>query len=367
MDNTAFPKLTIIELAGVLAGPAVGMFFAELGATVIKVENPNNPDVTRNWKLPTEDSESPISAYFSSVNYNKTYIQCDLKNHQDLNNLYDIISTADIIITNFKDDKALSVDYKTLSSLNPKLIYASITGYGQNSSRPAFDVVLQAETGFMSMNGNIDSGPIKMPVALIDILTAHQLKEAILLALLKRERTGLGSFVTVSLYESAIASLANQATSWLMAQHIAKPIGSLHPSIAPYGETFTTLDNKQIVLAIGNNLQFSKLISTLGLSTISNDQRFINNQQRVIHRKELALMLKDIFKTRNADDWMFNFSQENIPAGIIANMSEVFENELANEMILNETIDGQTTKRVSSISFSTDFLELGEDQPCLKI
>ena len=237
-------NLKVIELASVLAGPDVGMFFAELGAKVIKVENKLlNGDVTRGWKSVNEDKTAKVSAYFSSVNYNKEYIQLNLKDENDKTKVYKLIADSDIVIANFKpgDDIKLGMDYGTLKKHNSNLIYGEINGYGSQSKRAAYDVVLQAETGFMSMNGNETSGPIKMPIALIDVLAAHQLKEGLLLALLKKEKTNKGSLVEVSLYDTALSSLKNQATNWLMNKFIPQPIGSLHPNIAPYGEIFIIL------------------------------------------------------------------------------------------------------------------------------
>lgn len=360
MTIPALPKLTVIELAGVLAGPAVGTFFAELGAKVIKIENPENSDVTRSWKLPQENTPNNISAYFSAVNYNKQYLNCDLKTTDGLTTLHKLVKHADILVTNFKHPLP-EVDYATLASINPQLIYANVSGYEEQNERPAFDVVLQAETGFMSMNGTQDSGPIKMPVALIDIIAAHQLKEAILLALLKRERTQKGSYVTVSLYESAIASLMNQASNWLMEKHIATPTGSLHPNIAPYGETFITADNRLIVLAIGNNKQFNRLCSLLQLEDLTKDQRFTSNQQRVIHRMQLANLLAKPFRTKTGQEWSDLFVQNNVPAGLILDMQEVFDNPVAQNMVIQETINGVLTKRVRSIVFNTDFLTKSDE------
>lgn len=277
-------NLTVIELASVLAGPDVGMFFSELGSRVIKIENKKTGgDVTRNWKLASELKENKVSAYFSSVNYNKEYLFLNLSEKDDQDQVYELIKTADIVIANFKpgDDKKLGMGYQTLKSIKSDIIFGEINGYGGTNKRAAYDVVLQAETGFMSMNGTPKSGPVKMPIALIDVLAAHQLKEGLLLALLKKEKTGKGSKVEVSLYDAALASLKNQATNWLMNNHIPKPIGSLHPNIAPYGETFTTKDNKKVVLAIGNDNQFVKLLEIIGAHELIENPLYKSNQLRV--------------------------------------------------------------------------------------
>jgi crotonobetainyl-CoA:carnitine CoA-transferase CaiB-like acyl-CoA transferase len=182
-----FVNLTVIELSSVLAGPSVGVFFAELGARVIKIENPKTGgDVTRTWKLPSEKGPG-VSAYYSSVNAGKEILFLDITEKKSLEKFYGLVKKADIIITNYKsgDDKKLNVDFKRLSKINPKLVYACINGFGSDSNRTAYDLILQAETGFMSMNGEKDGAPLKMPVALIDLLAGHHLKEAILIALLK--------------------------------------------------------------------------------------------------------------------------------------------------------------------------------------
>lgn len=346
--------LVVIELAGVLAGPDVGMFFAELGAKVIKIENKlTSGDVTRTWKLPTENQESKVSAYFSSVNWNKQYLFVDLKQQQEQIKIHELVKKADIIITNFKrgDDVKLKMDYKTLRKINPQLIYGAITGFGSNSDRIAFDVVLQAETGFMSMNGTKQSGALKMPVALIDVLAAHQLKQGLLLALLKKEKQQKGSFVEVSLFDAAISALKNQASNWLMNNYIPETTGSLHPNIAPYGEIFTTKDNKLIVLAIGSDGQFGKLLDLLGADRIKSSTKYKTNPLRVKNRELLAKELIPFFKQYNRKPLMDLLIENNIPAGAIKNLKEVFETDDAKQLINKESINGIKTKRVKTAVF----------------
>ena len=347
-------NLKVIELASVLAGPDVGMFFSEMGAEVIKIENKLiGGDVTRNWKSPTEDKSATVSAYFSSVNWNKKSLFLNLKDKKDKQQVYALIASADIVITNFKpgDDKKLGMDYQSLKIYNPTLIYGVINGYGSKSDRAAYDVVLQAETGFMFMNGNSNSGPIKMPVALIDVLAAHQLKEGLLLALLKREKENKGSLVEVSLYDSAVSSLKNQATNWLMNNLIPQPIGSLHPNIAPYGETFTTKDNQLIVLAIGNNKHFKLLLEALKAAHFFENKLYENNQVRVINRIALSNDLAPYFKNYTKTNLLHIFKEKGIPAGSINNLKEVFGQDSAQKLILEENIDGVHTKRVKTTVF----------------
>lgn len=352
--NTLFKDLKVVELASVLAGPAVGMFFAELGAQVIKVENRNTGgDMTRTWKLPSESSEATVSAYFSAVNYNKSYLDKDLKNIKDKESVLELISNSDIVIANFKKKSAfkLGMDYESLSKENPGLIYASIEGFTSNPSKVAFDMVLQAETGFMGMNGYPDQMPAKLPVALIDILAAHQLKEGILIALLKKRESGKGSYVSVSLEEAALSSLANQASNYLMEGHVPQRMGSLHPNIAPYGEVFYSKDEKLIVLAIGTDYQFNSLCEFIGAPELNSDPRFASNADRVVNRSELKELLTPYIQSILLEEFISVCTTKNIPVGEVKSMDQVMENPVAKEMILYETINGKETKRLRTVAF----------------
>lgn len=360
-----FKDLKVIELAGVLAGPSVGSFFAELGARVIKIENPKtNGDVTRSWKLRSEDPKATTSAYFWSVNTGKEFLSLDLSVPSQLGQLYELVSSADILITNYKagDEEKLRVDYPTLSAMNPGLIYASINGFGKDSPRAAYDLILQAESGFMSLNGEPSSQPLKMPVALIDLLAGHQLKEAVLIALLKRYQSGKGTHVTVSLFDSAVAALANQATNWLIAKELPKAMGSIHPNIAPYGEIFETRDQHLITFAIGSNKQFRNLCELIGYASLATDPRYATNQLRVSNRTQLYALLYDYIK-------QFPFSAlfelclaKDVPVGKIRNLKEVFELPEARAMTRSSTKEGKEILSVSGISFKfSDACSLSEN------
>jgi crotonobetainyl-CoA:carnitine CoA-transferase CaiB-like acyl-CoA transferase len=336
-----FQDLKIIELASVLAGPAVGMFFAELGAEVIKIENKNTGgDVTRSWKLPTENKKEKTSAYFHAINYGKQHLFLNIKENKDYEQLIQLVKTADIIISNFKkgDDKKLKVDFETLKKINNKLIYGNITGFGENSNRVAFDLVLQAESGFMSMNGTEQSGPLKMPVALIDLLAAHQLKEGLLTALLQREKTGQGLKVSVSLLDSAIASLANQASNWLIGKQLPTRTGSLHPNIAPYGEIFKTKDQFEITLAIGSESQFKDLCLILKITIL---KIYENNTSRVKNRMALFKIIQEKISQKNLKWLMMTFGKAQIPYGQIKNIQQVFADSKMNSHLLPIDIIGQ--------------------------
>ncbi len=343
--------ITVIELSTVLAGPAVGTFFAEMGARVIKVENMSTGgDVTRSWK--TKDEKQSVSAYFSSVNHHKEFVDLDLKNAQDLENCKALIKDADIVITNFRDSSAkkLGLDYSSLKNLKEDIILGTIKGFA-HSNRPAYDAVLQAETGFMSMNGQANNPPTKMPVALIDVLAAHQLKEGLLLALIQRGQTGKGCYVSASLEETAIASLANQASNYLMNGIVAQRKGSLHPNIAPYGEILDTKDGRQLILAIGNDSQFENLCDILGLKELNEDERFNKNVKRVKNRIVLLEYLQSGSKQMDFDTLYSACMKQNIPVGEIKTLDQVLQSEAAKDLTIKEIIDGSETLRIQSSVF----------------
>ena len=349
-----FSYLKVIELSSVLSCPSVGLFFSELGANVIKIENKNTKgDVTRSWKLKTENEKESSSAYYWSVNTGKKSILLDIKNPIDLTKVYAYIKTADILITNFKtgDDVKLKLDYKTVKKINPTLIYASISGFGSNVYRTAYDLILQAESGFMYMNGEKKSQPLKMPVAMIDVLAAHQLKEAILISLLQRFTSQVGSHVTVSLFDAAIASLANQATNWLIANDLPQASGSLHPNIAPYGEIFITKDKHQITFAIGSTIQFNELLDVLELTKEKNNPLYVTNQLRVKNRELLFSILNNKIKTKTFQSIYKQCIANDIPIGKIRNLKEVFELPMAKKMIKKTMYKNKTLQTVKSIAF----------------
>ena len=331
-----FKELKVLELASVLAGPSVGQFFAELGAEVIKLENLRaGGDVTRSWKISGEPA-GDRSAYFCSCNWGKKSVAIDLDTPQGKDIVHKLAARADIVIASYKtgDAEKLGVGYQQLKALQPDLIYGQISGYGPNNDRVGYDAVVQAEAGFMDLNGEKDGAPLKMPVALIDILAAHQLKEGLLLALLNKERTGKGSFVEVSLIQTAVASLANQATNWLVAGKLPSRKGSAHPNIAPYGEAFLSDDGKRILLAIGTDKQFQNLCSVLDIASASDLPTFFTNASRVANRQKLGETLATAIRKWNSAELLARLHQEKIPAGLIQNVKDVFEMREAKDLLL---------------------------------
>ena len=333
--------LLVLELASVLAGPSVGQFFAELGARVVKIENPRTGgDVTRRWRAPNvehAEEDDDRSAYFCCCNAGKQSIALDLSTEQGRDLLHALVEAADMVLASYRPGtaEALGADYDTLSDVNPDLIYGHITGYGPDRKRAGYDAVIQAESGFMHMNGDPDGPPTKLPVALMDVLAAHQLKEGLLVALLKRERGGDGSYVPVSLFQAAVSGLVNQATNWLVAGHSPQRMGSAHPNIAPYGTPYDTADGPPIVLAVGTDRQFAALCEVIDRPALADDPKFATNAQRVEHREALARALDDRLAHFETEPLLNTLHEQNIPAGIVNDVPAVFDQPTAQKMVLN--------------------------------
>ncbi len=356
--------IKVIELANVLAGPSVGLFLAELGATVIKIENIRScGDVTRHWKLPSEDPETDISGYFSCVNWGKQSLALDLANEEGLEIVYGLVSQSDILLASYKpgDAEKLKVDYPLLKKLNSNLIYAHVTGYGMDNPRAGYDAIIQAESGFTYMNGEPDGRPTKMPVALMDVLAAHQIKEALLLALLARERGGSGQYIESSLLKSGIASLANQATNWLVGRSIPQRMGSDHPNIVPYGTIFRTADDKEIVLAVGTDKQFLELCTLLGRPALAEDHRYKKNYNRVVNSAGLKEELQNMIGKYLRDDILRMLQDRRVPAGGVLNMQEVFDTPGAAEMVLESKTSEMTIRGVRSVAFTAGDIAVNRD------
>lgn len=315
--------VTVVELAAVLAGPTCGQFLAELGATVIKIEPPNG-DVTRTWRQPQEQSRGNRSDYFCACNWGKETHVLDLKHPSGQDALHALTREADVVLSSYRpgSDRALGADADTLLRLNPRLIVVSVTGYGPENTRPGYDAVIQAEVGFMAMNGFPDSPPLKMPVALMDLLAAHQMKQAVLAGLLHRNQTGAGIHLSVSLQDAGLSALANQGTAWLGSGIEAQRIGSAHPQIAPYGTPYLTQDNAYLILAVGTDAQFARLCSILGLENVPKDTRFTRNAARVAHREALDAILSPALAAWKRDELLPLLHAADIPAGAVRTLGE---------------------------------------------
>ena len=341
-DTLPFAHLRVLELASVLAGPQVGQFFAELGAEVLKIESPAG-DVTRTWKTSAETAaasttaDTSVSAYFAASNWGKSSLVLDLTTSASQIVLHRLATQAHIVLASFKpgDAEKLRADYATLSAKNPRLIYGQLTGYGPDNARAGYDAVLQAEAGFMYLNAaGPGQSPQKMPVAMVDLLAAHQLKEGLLTALFRRERTGRGALVQVSLLDSALASLANQAATYLVRGHDPQPLGSGHPSIVPYGTVYRAANGRPLVLAVGSDGQFRHLCAALGRPEWATDARFQANAARVAHRIELEVLLSERIVAIDGDILLAELERRAVPAGAVRSVGEALRLPSAAGMLL---------------------------------
>ncbi|RZL14737.1 MAG: CoA transferase [Hymenobacter sp.] len=335
-DNLPFAGLRVLELAAVLAGPQVGQFFAELGADVLKIEPPAG-DVTRTWRTAGDNPDSSVSAYFAASNWGKESLTLDLSQPAAQAELHRLAQAADVLLVSYKpgDAEKFGVSYAALEAVNPRLIYAHLTGYGPTNSRVGYDAVLQAETGFMHLNAASPADPPqKMPVALIDLLAAHQLKEGILTALYQREKTGRGALIEVSLLDSALASLANQGSTWLATGRDPVPLGSGHPGIVPYGTVYRAADGQRLVLAVGTDAQFRQLCLVLMRPRWAQELRFATNPARVRHRAALEELLLVRIAELNGAALLHELARLGVPAGAVRSVGEVLSQEAAQPMLL---------------------------------
>ena len=299
----------------------------------------------------TYRKKESTSAYFCSVNYKKEYFQMDFTCQKEKKLLNEYIVGSSIIITNFKsgDAEKFNLTFDECKKLNPKIIYAHIGGFKSNPKRVAFDVILQAETGFISMTGN-KNNLAKMPVAMIDVLAAHQIKEGILTALLLQQNEQLAYKVTTTLEETALSSLMNQSANYLMADHVPKPMGTLHPNIAPYGDIIYCQKNIALILAIGTDKQFFNFCEIIRFPK-SKIIKYETNQKRLNNRQELMDDLQQKTKTLDAKYILSKCFEKSIPIGKVNDIEEVMNTTLAQKMILEEKINGNQTKRIKTVSF----------------
>lgn len=332
----ALEGIRVADFSRVLAGPYATMLLADLGAEVVKIERPEFGDDTRAWGPPWVDGKS---AYFMGVNRNKHSIIADLHTDDGLNVALEIASCADVLVENFRPGtmERLGLGYGELSSHNSGLIYCSISGFGAagGAGLSGYDLLVQATGGLMSITGQDPSEPTKVGVALVDIVTGLHATVGILAALRHRDRTGQGQKVEVNLLSSLLSALTNQASGYIGTGVIPEAMGNRHPSIAPY-EVFPTSD-RPLVIAVGNDRQFSSLVRSLSLAHLAVDSRFATNASRVEHREELYAILSAALIDRPASEWIAVFSGVGVPTGRINNIAEAIEfgAQLGLEPIIN--------------------------------
>ena len=325
--NTPLAGLKVVELARILAGPWAGQTLSDLGAEVIKVESPQGDD-TRQWGPPFIEREGDKSAsYFHSCNRGKQSITVDFRNEADLARLRDLIREADILIENFKVGglAKYGLDYETVKEINPRLIYCSITGFGQTgpyAHRAGYDYIIQGMSGFMSITGDPDGQPQRAGVAITDLFTGLYSVVGILSALEQRHVTGRGQQVDMALLDCAVAAMANQALNYLSTGTPPGRTGNYHPNLTPY-QVFDCSDGF-IIIATGNDAQYRRLCRLLGLDWMIDDPKFLKNADRVANRPEMiGLLMGETAKWTKAD-LLAACEDQGIPAGPINDMADVF-------------------------------------------
>jgi crotonobetainyl-CoA:carnitine CoA-transferase CaiB-like acyl-CoA transferase len=331
----ALSHIKVLDLSRVLAGPWASQILADLGAEVVKIERPGVGDDTRAWGPPflkdRAGNDTEESAYFLCTNRGKQSVCIDMKSAEGQDTIRQLADQCDVVLENFKVGGAASfgIDYETLAARNPKLVYCSITGFGQNGpykNRPGYDFLVQAMGGLMSITGLPDgvegAGPQKVGVALTDIMTGLYATIGILAALAERDRSGLGQFVDLALLDVTAATLANQASNYLVGGMEPTRLGNAHPNIVPY-QSFVAADG-HLIVAVGNDAQFRRFAETLGCPQLADDARFATNQARVKHRETLIPLLQRPMLDRTKDQWLATLEAAQVPAGPINSIAEVF-------------------------------------------
>jgi len=330
----ALDGIKIVDLSRVLAGPWSTQNLADLGADVIKVERPSVGDDKRSWGPPFvshTEGDAQDAAYFFCANRNKRSLTLDFTAEKGRDILIKLIAQADVLIENYKVGglKKYGLDYDSLSRINPRLIYCSITGFGQDgpyADRPGYDALVQAMGGLMSITGEPDDvpggGPQKVGVAVVDILTGLYATNAILAALLHRAKSDQGQHIDIALLDVQVATLANQAGNYLLSGNVPQRMGSAHPSIVPY-QPFACADG-HVMLAIGNDGQFTALCRAAGQADIASDVRFATNAMRVQHRAELLGLLTPLMQQHSVERWCELAQHEGFPCGPINTIDRVF-------------------------------------------
>jgi crotonobetainyl-CoA:carnitine CoA-transferase CaiB-like acyl-CoA transferase len=316
----------------VLAGPWATQILADFGAEVIKIEKPGEGDDTRGWGPPfltNGDGSRGDAAYFQSANRGKWSVCIDMANPEGQKLIRNLAGKSDIVIENFKVGglRKYGLDYESLKAVKPNLIYCSITGFGQNgpfSQRAGYDFMIQGMAGVMSITGEPDGSPMKMGVAFSDIFAGLHAVIGILAALYHRERTGQGQHIDISLLDSQVAVLANQALNYLVGGTVPGRLGNAHPNIVPY-QTFETKDG-YIIMAVGTDRQFAEYCRIIGVAELAGDERFAKNKGRVENRSVLIPLLAPAMKARTTAEWVEAFEAAAVPCGPINTIDQVFEN-----------------------------------------
>jgi crotonobetainyl-CoA:carnitine CoA-transferase CaiB-like acyl-CoA transferase len=319
----ALSGLVVADFSRVLSGPIATMLMGDLGADVIKVEHPLDGDDTRHWGPPfIEDA----SAYFLSANRNKRSVTLDLRSDAGRAAALALSDRADVLVENFRPGTMdrLGLGYEQVSARNPGLVYCSISGFGSGPGRDmaGYDFLVQAVGGLMSITGPEQGDPVKVGVALVDVITGLNAVIGVLAAVRARAMSGAGQLVEVNLMSSLLASLVNQGSSFITAGTVPGPLGDRHPSIVPY-QTLRAAD-RPFVVAVGNDRQFRHFCSAVELPGLADDPRFATNAARVAHREELLAELEPVLESRGASYWLERLARVGVPSGLVNDLAEAF-------------------------------------------
>ena len=330
----ALSHIRVLDLSRVLAGPWASQMLGDLGAEVIKIEHPEHGDDTRRWGPPfvkSADGQPVESAYFLCANRNKKSVALDITSTEGQARLRELAASCDVLVENFKVGglKKYGLDYESLAQINPRLVYCSITGFGQTgpyAARPGYDFMVQGLGGLMSLTGfpegSEGAGPVKVGVALTDVLTGLHAVSGILAALAWRERSGEGQHIDLALLDVQVSCLANQALNYLVTATSPRRLGNSHPSIVPY-EAFPTADG-DMILAVGNDSQFTSFCHAAAQPQWCEDPRFATNAARVEHRHVLVPLLRQLTVHRTTAEWIALLERANVPCGPINDLEQVF-------------------------------------------
>jgi crotonobetainyl-CoA:carnitine CoA-transferase CaiB-like acyl-CoA transferase len=355
----ALEGVKVLDLSRVLAGPWATQILADFGADVIKIEEPQGGDDTRRWgppNLPPEPGETGPgrSAYYLSCNRNKRSIAINIALPEGQKLIRELATHADVVVENFKLGglKRYGLDYPSLSAINPRLVYCSVTGFGQTgpyAARPGYDFVAQAMGGMMSITGDPDGPPTKPGVALADVSTGMYAAVSILIALRHAERTGIGQHIDCSLLDTQIAMLANQGLSYLVSGKSPGRMGNLHPTVVPYG-VFQAKDGP-IVVAVGNDRQFAILCKLLGVPELASDPRYSVNSNRVINRALLEPTLQEVIAQRSVDELKNLLPDSGVPGGPVNTLEQIFDDPFCEARGVVHEFEREDGVAVPSVSF----------------
>ncbi|MEX6667332.1 CaiB/BaiF CoA transferase family protein [Pseudomonas sp. W2-17] len=376
----ALSHLRVLDLSRVLAGPWAGQILADLGAEVIKIERPGNGDDTRAWGPPflkdPRGENTSEAAYYLSANRNKQSVTIDFTQPEGQKLVRELAAKSDIVIENFKVGglKAYGLDYESLQLENPRLIYCSITGFGQTgpyAKRAGYDFMIQGLGGLMSLTGRPEgedgAGPVKVGVALTDILTGLYSTSAILAALAHRDQGGPGQHIDMALLDVQVACLANQAMNYLTTGVSPRRLGNAHPNIVPY-QDFPTADG-DFILTVGNDNQFRKFAEVAGQPQWASDPRFASNKQRVAHRAELIPLIRQATVFKTTAEWVAALEGAGVPCGPINDVAQVFADPQVQfrglQVDLPHALGGTVPQIASPIRLSATPVEYRRGPPLL--